>query len=202
MQFAPTQRNFRNIYQLTHMHTYISLLRGINVSGQKIIKMDALRHMYEALGFEQVQSYLQSGNVIFQAAEINTLELAERITAQIANTFGFDVVVLVLTTETLREIIQNSPFAGDATKDNANCYVTYLERLSTSGAVESITSKALPEEKICFTDRAVYLYCPKGYGTSKLSNNLIESKLKVRATTRNWKTTVELMRMAGERGTD
>ena len=184
------------------MHIYISLLRGINVSGQKIIKMDALRHMYEALGFEQVQSYLQSGNVIFQAAEINTLELAERITAQIANTFGFDVVVLVLTTETLREIIQNSPFAGDATKDNANCYVTYLERLSTSGAVESITSKALPEEKICFTDRAVYLYCPKGYGTSKLSNNLIESKMKVRATTRNWKTTVELMRMAGERGTD
>lgn len=180
------------------MHTYISLLRGINVSGQKIIKMDALRQMYDALGFEHVQSYLQSGNVLFQTQESNTSDLAERITAQIASTFGFDVVVLVLEPETLREIIQNCPYAADATKDNASCYVTYLENPSPTADIDRITSKALPEEEIFFTDRAVYLYCPKGYGTSKLNNTLIESKMKVRATTRNWKTTVELMKMAGE----
>ncbi|MBK9246698.1 MAG: DUF1697 domain-containing protein [Ignavibacteria bacterium] len=180
------------------MHTYISLLRGINVSGQKLIKMDALRAMYESLGFNLVRTYLQSGNVLFQSPAEITAELATLITDKIASTFGFEVFVLVISPQTLQEIILNCPFTKDQDKELSSCYVTYLERMPDTSNHESIIAKKLPQDEISFTDKAVYLYCPKGYGTTKLSNNRIESKLKVKATTRNWKTTVELMRMAEE----
>mgnify|MGYP003557868968 CR=1 FL=1 len=90
------------------MTTYISILRGINVSGQKLIKMDDLRKMYEILGFRNVTTYVQSGNVIFNGDHFELSDLEQRISKQIQNDFGFEVPVIVLTIDKLKQIIYNN----------------------------------------------------------------------------------------------
>jgi uncharacterized protein (DUF1697 family) len=180
------------------MQTYISLLRGINVSGQKIIKMDDLRRVYEHLNFHNVRTYVQSGNVIFQTKESNQTLLQQKINAEIAREFGFDVPVLIMSIQQLKQTIGNNPFAKDVTKEQSFLHVTFLAESPVNMDIKAITDKKLNNEDIAFTPCAVYLYCPAGYGSSKLSNNLIEAKLRVKASTRNWKTSNELLKIALE----
>lgn len=175
------------------MKTYISILRGINVSGQKLIKMDALKKAYEDLGFKNVHTYIQSGNVIFQTEE---KELEQKISGQIQKQFGFEVPVIILTIDDLKQIIGNSPYKEDDTKEICHLYVTILSPVSVNPDTEPARLKQLPGEEFIVTENAVYLYCPNGYGKTKLTNTFWESLLKVKATTRNWKTTNELLRIA------
>lgn len=175
---------------------YISLLRGINVSGQKLIKMDALKKMYQYLNFGNVKTYLQSGNVIFSSIEKDPKKIEKIISQKIKGEFGFDVPVIVLNIKKLKQIIDNNPFAEK--KELTQLYVTFLASKPAAYDKKIIEDKKLPQEDIAFTDNAVYLFCPKGYGLSKLNNNLIENKLKVSATTRNWKTTLELLKLSTE----
>jgi len=178
------------------MTTYISILRGINVSGQKIIKMDALKKMYENLNFEDIQTYVQSGNVIFSSKENEPKKLEKIISSKIKTQFGFDIPVIVLSAKTLETIIKNNPFAKDKLKDISFLHVTFLADKTEQFSKESIIEKKLPNEEIEFTSNAVFIYCPNGYGKTKLNNNFLENKLKVQATTRNWKTTNELLKLA------
>ena len=178
------------------MTTYISILRGINVSGQKLIKMDALKKMYENLNFENIQTYVQSGNVIFSSKEKEQKELEKIISLKIATEFGFEVPVIVLNEKTLETIIKNNPFTKDNLKDSSFLHVTFLAENPIPFNKESIIEKKQPNEEIDFTQNAVYLYCPNGYGKTKLNNNFLENKLKVKATTRNWRTTNELLKLA------
>ena len=178
------------------MITYISILRGINVSGQKLIKMDALRKSYVNLGFDHVTTYLQSGNVIFTGKKADSGQLAQMISGQIEKDFGFQVPVIVLSIDKLQQIIDDNPFAGDVNKDKAFLHVTFLSSIPDKQDLNTIEEKKQNGEEVSFSDHAVYLYCPNGYGTSKLNNNFLEAKLKVTATTRNWKTTNELLSIA------
>lgn len=178
------------------MTTYISILRGINVSGQKIIKMDALKRMYEKLNFENVQTYVQSGNVIFSVKETDTKVIEKIISSQIEKEFGFDVPVIVLSAKTLETIIENNSFTKDNSKEPQFLHVTFLADNPAEFNKEKIVEKKQAGEEIAFTQNAIYLYCPNGYGNTKLNNNFLENKLKVKATTRNWKTTNELLRLA------
>ncbi len=179
------------------MPRYISLLRGINVSGRRMIRMEALRAMFESMGFGNVVSYLQSGNVVFNSKKQPTEKLSKAIAASIESDFGFDVPVITLDVEKLLRIIQGNPFANDSSSDPAHWYVTFLADTPAPYDAGRIEEKKQTGEAIVFTDEAVYLYCPGGYGNTKLSNTFLESKLKVVATTRNWKTTTELLRLAG-----
>ena len=178
------------------MTIYISILRGINVSGQKLIKMDALRKMYENLGFRNVTTYVQSGNVVFSSDVIEPCILEGKISQQIEKVFGFIVPVIVMTSEKLKQIIDNNPFLKDANKDQAFLHVTFLSSKPSNYDQKAIEVKKQEGEDLSFSDDAIYLYCPNGYGNTKLTNNLFETKLKVRATTRNWKTTNELYKMS------
>ena len=178
------------------MKTYISMLRGINVSGHNLIKMDALRKLYENLGFQNVITYLQSGNVVFTGDEIDANELGQRISQQIEKYFGHEVPVIVLTQSKLKQIINNIPFLKDQNKDIAYLHVTFLSSQPDQYDPKIVEAKKQNEEGISFSDNAVYLYCPNGYGRTKLTNNFLEAKLKVGATTRNWKTTTELLKIA------
>jgi uncharacterized protein (DUF1697 family) len=178
--------------------TYISILRGINVSGQKLIKMDDLRKMYEISDFQNVTTYVQSGNVIFNGDDFERSDLEQKISQQIHKTFGFEVPVIVLTIDKLKRIIDNNPFLKDSNKEHSFLYVTFLSSKPDCIGKESIESKKQDEEAIYFSENAVYLYCPKGYGRTKITNNLLESKLKVVATTRNWNTTNELLKIANK----
>ena len=178
------------------MTTYISILRGINVSGQKLIKMDTLRKLYENFGFHNVTTYVQSGNVEFTAKEVKLNKLEQKISQQIEKDFGFEVPVIVLTIDELKQVIDNNPFLTDLNKDQTFLHVTFLSSKPDQYDRKTIEDKKQNGEEINFADNAVYLYCPNGYGKSKLSNTFLEAKLKVGATTRNWKTTNEILRIA------
>lgn len=180
------------------MKTYISILRGINVSGQKIIKMIALKKMYEKIGFKNVTTYVQSGNVIFQGKDQKTIDLEQIISKQIKKGFGFEVPVIVLTIDELKKIIKGNSFSNAPAKDATYLYVTVLASQPEQYDLDLIRSKKLDVEDIIIKDRVAYLYCPKGYGTTKLNNNFLEAKLKVIATTRNWRSMNELLRIALE----
>ena len=178
------------------MITYISILRGINVSGQKLIKMDALRNLYDNLGFHNVSTYIQSGNVIFRSDDIDTHKLEQKIFRQIEKEFGFEVPVIVLSVDKLKYIIDNNPFLKDTNKDMAFLHVTFLSSKPDYYDPKVIEDKKQEGEDVFFTDDAVYLYCPNGYGRTKLTNNYLETKLKTGASTRNWKTMIELFKMS------
>ena len=180
------------------MTTYISILRGINVSGQKLIKMAHLQKTYEKLGFGSITTYVQSGNVVFTGKKATPNELAASITQQIAKDFGFQVPVIVFSINKLKQIIASNPFINDSQKDIAYLHVTFLSSQPPKFDVEAIEEKKQIGEAIAFTNAAVYLYCPNGYGKTKLTNNFLETKLQVSATTRNWKTANELARIADE----
>lgn len=178
------------------MTTYISLLRGINVSGQKLIKMQALEKTFQKLECEKVKTYLQSGNVVFTSNASSTKVLEKQIEQEIKTDFGFDVPVMVLTETKLREIISNNPFIHQPDKDIAYMHITFLASIPENFDIKSLESKKLEGEEIFISENIVYLYCPNGYGKTKLTNNFLENKLKLTATTRNWKTTKELLKLA------
>ena len=180
------------------MKTYVAILRGINVSGKNKIKMDALKSSFSSLGFEKVQTYIQSGNVVFQYQEMSSEDLAELINKQILDDFGFDVPVLVLEAVQLASILKNNPFVGDESKEVQFLHVTFLKEHPANVNEEKITAHVKGAEEFAISDGVVYLYCPHGYGKTKLNNNFFESQLKVPATTRNWKTTLKLLEIAKE----
>jgi len=178
------------------MSIYISILRGINVSGHNLIKMDDLRKSYKSLGFDNIMTYVQSGNIVFTTDETEPGTLAQTIHERIGKDFGFDVPVLVLPVEKLERIIGANPFLRDQKIDKACLHVTFLAEKPGKYDLTAIDSKRRKDEEIFIADDAVYLYCPDGYGSTKLSNNFLESKLNVAATTRNWKTVNEILRLA------
>ncbi|MFN8241391.1 MAG: DUF1697 domain-containing protein [Bacteroidales bacterium] len=178
------------------MGKYISILRGINVSGQKIIKMNDLKSLYELLGFSDVETYIQSGNVIFSASGHSTNDTAELIMKSIEDKYGFQVPVIVMTQEYLEKIIRNNPLIKDKSLDQSFMHITFLAGKPANPKASDFEERLLPAELIHITPEAVYLYCPAGYGQTKLNNTFIEKKLGTGATTRNLKTANELLRLA------
>ena len=175
--------------------TYIAILRGINVSGSNMIKMPALKAMFEAAGYEQVQTYIQSGNVLFRSDVADAERLARDIHAAIFATFTFSVPVLVLALDTLEKVFESNPFLINRNEDPAHLHVTFLAVQPEKAVFSKIEKdKYLPDEFIA-GDKALYVFCPNGYGKTKLNNNFFENKLKIAATTRNWKTVSELVRL-------
>ena len=161
-----------------------------------MIKMDALKEMYEDLHFTNIQTYIQSGNVIFQSIQSEPKDLGQRISNKLMKKFGFEIPVIVLDTVELKEIVERNPFRSDKTKDISHLHVTFLS--SNPGRIDNtpIFQKKAKDEEFAITEDTVYLYCPNGYGRTKLTNTFFENKLKIGATTRNWKTTIELLRIA------
>lgn len=175
---------------------YIAILRGINVSGRHLIKMESLRHALQLLGFQQIITYIQSGNIIFQS-EITDLTILENmIKNMILKEFGYDIPCIVIDKLLLEHILNQNPLSAEPDKDVAFFHVTLLAEKPKSYDITSLMDKKQFGEEIFLVDRAVYLYCPHGYGKTKLTNNLIESKLKVSATTRNWRTLQEVLHIA------
>lgn len=176
--------------------TYISTLRGINVGGARKLKMDALAGMYSDLGFTHVQTYIQSGNVIFQSDQAGCKDLAAKISGKIGETFSFTVPVIVLEVQDLAAVVESNPFAGDPTRDESFMHVTFLSDVPAPENMASLEGVQLPGEEFVVLGKSVYLYCPNGYGNTKLNNGFFEKRLKVDATTRNWKTTLELLKLS------
>jgi len=171
------------------------MLRGINVTGHKMIKMDALRASFAALRLSNVQTYIQSGNVIFGVGNGSVAALSEKIQQRILRDFGFTVPVFLRTAKELTEIIKHNPFLNETAIDHSKLHVTFLSDAALDTASEALQPLAVKPERFCVIGREIYLYCPNGYGRTKLSNTAIEKKLSIGATTRNWKTVNTLLAM-------
>lgn len=178
------------------MKTYVALLRGINVGGHKKIKMVDLKEMFNKMGLKDVVTYIQSGNVVFKSSITKTSELEEKINKSIAKTFSFEVPVLVKTYEALKSIFDKNPFTETADIENKRIYFALLKETPQPEFKVAFQNENFPGELFVVAEDCVYLNYALGAGKAKLSNNLIERKLKVSATARNYNTMVKLLEMS------
>jgi len=180
------------------MQTYIAFLRGINVSGVKKIKMADLRAMMNDLGFKDVETYIQSGNIIFNSDHENVQYVSEIIKKEILDVFGFDVPVLVKTKADIAGVIEKCPYKKKEDLEAKRIYYVLLKDVPKEENMASLKQENYPNELFTITKTCVYLNCIKGAGKAKLTNNIIERKLKVEATTRNHRTMSKLLTMSNE----
>ncbi|NNL79074.1 MAG: DUF1697 domain-containing protein [Flavobacteriaceae bacterium] len=178
------------------MKTFIALLRGINVSGHKIIPMAELRNALSEAGLLQVQTYIQSGNVIFDSERRSKADLAKLINQTILERFGHDVPVLVIEPQTIEEILNTCPFEHEKKEKS---YFTLLYRKPNPDQVKDLEKISYPNEEFVIDGSVIYYYCSTGYGRAKWNNKLIERKLQTNATSRNYRTMTKLLSLCNQR---
>jgi uncharacterized protein (DUF1697 family) len=174
------------------MTTFIALLRGINVSGKNPIRMADLQKSFEALALDDVRTYLQSGNVVFSGGRTDRGRLAPAIRNRIAGDFGHDVDVLVVAAEELHLIANSNPLWPRLGTDERLFHGTFLFQPISEGRFQELKLPSQPGEQAVLLGQVVLLYCPHGYGRTKLNNGFFEKALGIRATTRNWRTVLAL----------
>jgi uncharacterized protein (DUF1697 family) len=179
------------------MPTYIAMLRGVNVGGHKA-PMAQLKAMCEALGLAEVRTYIQSGNVIFKAAKGSLAALCGKFEARFLKEFGFSSPVILRTPDEMAQAIRNNPFLKQKGIDPGRLHITFLAQSPIKDALMKVEALKSPPDQLRILGREIYLYCPAGYGNTKLHNNALEKAAGVPATTRNWNTVNKLYEMAME----
>ena len=180
------------------MAIYVSMLRGINVGGHKRIKMDRLRQSLETLGFEQVKTFIQSGNVVFTTGKRSALALSRQIENKILEDFGFSVCVITKTADEMRQSLEKNPFLREGGIDPERLHVVFLSEAPASEALKKLAELTiLPDRSQC-VGTEIYLYLPNGVAQSFWMKTPLDRVLSVVTTTRNWKTVNCLHQMCRE----
>ncbi|NQU33219.1 MAG: DUF1697 domain-containing protein [Bacteroidetes bacterium] len=175
------------------MTTYISVLRGINVGGKRKILMADLKKLYLSLGFQNITTYIQSGNVIFDYPTSTDNENFENnIQEAILQLYGFDVPVIIRKSEELQQIFNSNPFIKTEDFDINKLHLTFLKKKPEKENIDGLALIDTSPGKYQIIDKDIYIYCNGRTIDSKLTNKLFENKLKVRATNRNWNTVTKL----------
>lgn len=174
------------------------MLRGVNIGGHHLIKMDALRALYESLGQRGVRTHVQSGNVVSRAEERDLAGLANRVESAIERTFGFRPAVVLRTAAELRDAIARNPFAARRDLDPSRLVVTFLAAEPGAEARDKVLGMRTDPEELRLDGREVFVYFPNGISKAKLSWPAVEKALRVTATGRNWNTVTRLLAMAEE----
>lgn len=174
------------------MKTYIVLLRGVMPSGKNSIKMAFLRDILEEAGFENVKTYIQSGNVVLNSPLLPS-EIAETVHSLILAKNGSDLPIIVKTADEIESVLNGNPFGEGY--DISRVFFTLTNDKLEESLVQVLENQDFGDEQLAFKDKAVYLYLPKDASRSKLSNNFIEKKLNITATTRNFNTLTKLVAM-------
>jgi uncharacterized protein (DUF1697 family) len=172
------------------------MLRGINVGGNNMIKMEALRELIAGLGHTDVATYIQSGNVIFKSPAATPATVARAIEAQITTTLGMAITVILRTRGELARIIRDNPFLKRGT-DPATLYVIFLNEAPDPARLARLDQKQVVPDEFRLIGTEIYARYAGGYGRSKMTNNFFEGRLAVRATARNWNTVTKLLELAG-----
>ena len=175
--------------------TSVALLRGINLGSRNKVSMAELRELFAAVGAQEVTTYVQSGNVVFESRD-RPSKLAEAVEKEISRRLGLDVTVLVRTSAELAKVFGGNPFLKAGNEPTA-LHVTFLAETPNRARVGKLDPERGGSDQFRVKGRDVYLYCPNGYGRSKLTNAYFEQALGVAATTRNWRTVTKLAELAG-----
>jgi uncharacterized protein (DUF1697 family) len=175
----------------THLASHVALLRGINVGGKNMLPMADLVKMFSKTGCENVRTFIQSGNVIFNADADLAERIADLISAQIAKKFGCKIPVVLRTARQLENVVANNPFIKTGTLGDI-LHVMFLANLPKPEAVAQLDAKRSPPDEFIVRNREIFLKLPNGNARSKLTNAYFDSKLATVSTVRNWRTVLKL----------
>ncbi|MCU1234766.1 MAG: hypothetical protein JWP63_2733 [Candidatus Solibacter sp.] len=178
------------------MTVYIALLRGINVGGNCLVKMETLRTLCGTLKLRDAKTYVQSGNVVFRAADADPVKLGRRLEDGIEKTFGHRPPVIIRTAEELRNVAARNPFAGRGEIEPSRMFVTFMASEPAADARHKVLAMRTPPEELFLDGREMFLYCPNGFSKSKLPLAKVDRVL--RGTARNWNTVSKLLEMTAE----
>lgn len=184
------------------MSTYIAFLRGINVGGNHRIKMADLRALCEKIDFEEPQTTLQSGNIVFGSSTANSAVLAQQLTTAINATYGYHVEAFVRSAEEFQEIIAAAPLSAAQKADGSKAAIMFTRDDVATAALDALRDTYTDDEVFHAGAKEVYLYYPNGMGRSKLTYKMLESHLDTTGTVRNWNTIERIKALLAERHTD
>jgi uncharacterized protein (DUF1697 family) len=173
---------------------YAAFLRGINVGGKNKIKMETLREACAALGFENVKTYINSGNIIFETVCTDDQKLAEQIEKAIENEFGLNIKTMVRSIVEIEEIVKNNPFDGQFENDK-DLHVFFLDEELSAEKRELLLSQTSENEKFAVRDREIFYLLRINFSDSLMGKDYIGKKLKVSATARNWRTVNKVLEL-------
>ena len=177
------------------MTAFVSLFRGINVGGNRKVRMGELKEVHESLGLKDVLPYIQSGNVVFKSDDADLARLRRQIEDGFEKKFGFHAEVFVRTSVELSDIIDKNPFQGQQSKESKWVAVMFLAARPEDTVQEDLLKTYVGPEEIFIIGKEMYIYYPDGIGRSKLSHSYIEKKLKTVGTGRNWNTILQLQKL-------
>jgi uncharacterized protein (DUF1697 family) len=174
---------------------YVALLRGINVSGRNSLPMKDLAAMCTSAGCTDVRTYIQSGNVIFRAPAKVAERFPATLSKKIKERFSYQIPVILRAAEDLRSAVKSNPFLR-AGEDSQTLHVAFLERAPGPDQLAALDPNRSPPDRFEAIGAEIFLCCPKGYGSTKLTNQYFDSKLETVSTVRNWRTVLTLLEMA------
>ncbi|MBK7133131.1 MAG: DUF1697 domain-containing protein [Bacteroidales bacterium] len=178
------------------MKSYISFLRGVNMSGHNSIKMTDLAALYNSLGFSEVRTYIQSGNVLFSDNRgISESDIAQLIEKEILNKFSFVVPAMIRSVEELKALLSVNPFLNEKDFDPAKMAVIFLHAKPSDIQIDKVSNINYPPDKFMIKGSEIFIFCPNGFGKTKLYTNFFEKKMGVTGTARNWKTITAILQM-------
>lgn len=169
------------------MTTYVVLLRGINVGGNKRMKMGDLRDALSAAGIDEPRTLLQSGNVVLES-NADAAALVDIVETTIQSTFGFHTTVIVRTADEFQELLAHNPFSVEQLEDGRFAHVGFCRDEPDSEGFEALQEAHEGPEEAELVGREIFVYYPDGSGTSKLTNTVVEKHLATPTTSRNWNT--------------
>jgi uncharacterized protein (DUF1697 family) len=181
------------------MTTHLALLRGINVSGHNMIKMDALKTTLEGIGFRNVQTYIQSGNVFVDTDEENAPSVGFKIKQEIFKAFGHEVPIVVIGQADLEACLKNNPFLKEKEVDTKKLYVAFVSTTLRSDNINDLKISQFKPDEASIDESRIYIKYAVGAGKTRFDQKYIEKKLNVTATIRNWNTVTQLLKMYEER---
>lgn len=172
---------------------HVALLRGVNVGGKNKLSMKDLAQLFDDLGFQGATTYIQSGNVVFGSDESDPVKIGRAIEEGINAYFGCEAVAIIRNERQLQALMRTNPFLEGGVI--GTLHVTFLAGKTSAEQVKAITPVSTGSDAYAIVGQHVFLRCPHGYGRTKLNNSFWEKRLEMPATTRNWRTTVQLLEM-------